>query len=345
MKKDTTISNRKNEHIHINLLEDVNSGRQTGLEQYHFIHQALPEISLSDVDLSQTLFGKRQAVPVLVSSMTGGSEEGERINRNLAVAAQEVGMAMGVGSQRAAISDPSLESTFKIRHLAPSILLFANLGAVQLNYGFTIQECQRAIDMIEADGLILHLNPLQEALQPKGNTDFGGLAKKIAEVRKAIPIPLIVKEVGWGISIQTAQLLYDAGVDAVDVAGAGGTSWSQVEKNRIDDEFGQQTAGSFIDWGIPTADSLANVLSVHPEWIVFASGGLVNGIDIAKCIALGAKMGGMAGRFLQAASISEENAVNVMRMITDQIRIAMFASGSRALADLTPDKLTRSAKG
>ena len=345
MKKDTTISNRKNEHIHINLLEDVNSGRQTGLEQYHFIHQALPEISLSDVDLSQTLFGKRQAVPVLVSSMTGGSEEGERINRNLAVAAQEVGMAMGVGSQRAAISDPSLENTFKIRHLAPSILLFANLGAVQLNYGFTIQECQRAVDMIEADGLILHLNPLQEALQPKGNTDFGGLAKKIAEVRKAIPIPLIVKEVGWGISIQTAQLLYDAGVDAVDVAGAGGTSWSQVEKNRIDDEFGQQTAGAFIDWGIPTADSLANVLSVHPEWIVFASGGLVNGIDIAKCIALGAKMGGMAGRFLQAASISEENAVNVMRMITDQIRIAMFASGSRALADLTPDKLTRSAKG
>lgn len=345
MKKDTTISNRKNEHIHINLLEDVNSGRQTGLEQYHFIHQALPEISLSDVDLSQTLFGKRQAVPVLVSSMTGGSEEGERINRNLAVAAQEVGMAMGVGSQRAAISDLSLESTFKIRHLAPSILLFANLGAVQLNYGFTIQECQRAVDMIEADGLILHLNPLQEALQPKGNTDFGGLAKKIAEVRKAIPIPLIVKEVGWGISIQTAQLLYDAGVDAVDVAGAGGTSWSQVEKNRIDDEFGQLTAGSFIDWGIPTADSLANVLSVHPEWIVFASGGLVNGIDIAKCIALGAKMGGMAGRFLQAASISEENAVNVMRMITDQIRIAMFASGSRALADLTPDKLTRSAKG
>lgn len=345
MKKDTTISNRKNEHIHINLLEDVNSGRQTGLEQYHFIHQALPEISLSDVDLSQTLFGKRQAVPVLVSSMTGGSEEGERINRNLAVAAQEVGMAMGVGSQRAAISDPSLENTFKIRHLAPSILLFANLGAVQLNYGFTIQECQRAINMIEADGLILHLNPLQEALQPKGNTDFGGLAKKIAEVRKAIPIPLIVKEVGWGISIQTAQLLYDAGVDAVDVAGAGGTSWSQVEKNRIDDEFGQQTAGAFIDWGIPTADSLANVLSVHPEWNVFASGGLVNGIDIAKCIALGAKMGGMAGRFLQAASISEENAVNVMRMITDQIRIAMFASGSRALADLTPDKLTRSAKG
>lgn len=345
MKKDTTISNRKNEHIHINLTQNVASGIKTGLDQYHFIHQALPEISLSDVDLSQILFGKRQAVPVLVSSMTGGSEEGERINRNLAVAAQEVGLALGVGSQRAAISDPSLERTFNIRHLAPDILLFANLGAVQLNYGFTTKQCQSAVDMIEADGLILHLNPLQEALQPNGNPDFSGLAKKIAEVRKAISVPLIVKEVGWGISIQTAQLLYDAGVDAVDVAGAGGTSWSQVEKHRIEDEFGQQTAGAFIDWGIPTADSLTNALSVHSQWIVFASGGLVNGIDIAKCLALGARMGGMAGKFLKAASISEENAVNVMRMITDQIRIAMFASGARTLADLTSEKLTHSVKG
>jgi isopentenyl-diphosphate delta-isomerase len=158
-------------------------------------------------------------------------------------------------------------------------------------------------------------------------------------------VPLIVKEVGWGISIQTAQLLYDAGVDAVDVAGAGGTSWSQVEKHRIEDEFGQQTAGTFIDWGIPTADSLTNALSVHSQWIVFASGGLVNGIDIAKCLALGARMGGIAGKFLKAASISEENAVNVMRMITDQIRIAMFASGARTLADLTSEKLTHSVKG
>lgn len=337
--KDTPTAKRKQDHIRINLDKKVNSGLTTGLENYRFIHQALPEISLADIELGQTLFGKHQPVPVLVSSMTGGTQSAARLNRILATGAQEVGMAMGVGSQRAAIENLNLADTFQVRQYAPDILLFANLGAVQLNMGYGADQCQRAVDMIEADALILHLNPLQEALQPEGDIDFRGLVKKIADVRKSINIPLIVKEVGWGISPQAAKMLHAAGVDAIDVAGAGGTSWSQVEMHRIQDPYRAQTAAAFVDWGIPTAESVLNVRSVFKDRWVFASGGLKNGIDIAKCLALGADMGGMAGTFLKAADDSLETAVNVMRMIVDQIRIAMFACGARNLDELNPDKL------
>lgn len=339
MKKDTLTADRKQDHIRINLEKEVHSGLTTGLENYRFIHQALPEMSLADVELGQTLFGKHQPVPVLVSSMTGGTQAAACLNRILATAAQEVGLAMGVGSQRAAIEDPSLAETFQVRQYAPDILLFANLGAVQLNTGYGIDECQRAVDMIEADALILHLNPLQEALQPEGDVDFSGLVKKITGVRKSLKVPLIVKEVGWGISPQAAKMLHAAGVDAIDVAGGGGTSWSQVEMHRIQDPYRAQTAAAFVDWGIPTAESILNVHSVFKDRPMFASGGLKNGIDIAKCLALGANLGGMAGTFLKAADDSLETAVSVMRMIVDQIRIAMFACGARRLDELTPDKL------
>lgn len=339
MKKDTKIPERKDDHIRINLEKDVSSALTTGLECYRFIHQALPEMALEDVDLSQTLFGKHQPVPVLVSSMTGGTAEAARVNRTLAEAAQEVGLAMGLGSQRAAIQDPSLAETFQVRRFAPDILLFANLGAVQFNTGFGPLECLRAVEMIEADALILHLNPLQEALQPEGNHDFRVLIDKIARIKRTLPVPLIVKEVGWGISVKVAQMLYDAGVDAVDVAGAGGTSWSQVEMHRINDPYRAQTAGVFVDWGIPTAESVCNAYSVFNGKSVFASGGLKNGIDITKCLALGASMGGMASTFLKAANDSLATAISVMQMIVDQVRIAMFASGSRTLDDLTNDKL------
>ncbi len=340
MKKDTQISDRKYEHIRINLEEDVTSALTTGLERYRLIHQALPELALSDVDLSQTLFGKIQRVPVLVSSMTGGTEEAARLNRILAIAAQEVGLAMGLGSQRAAINDPGLAPTFQVRDLAPDILLFANLGAVQFNYGYGVDECRRAVEMIEADGLILHLNPLQEALQPEGDSDFSNLAAKIGEVVRRLDVPVIVKEVGWGISKQAAQRLIELGVSAIDVAGAGGTSWSQVEMHRISDPYRSQTAGAFIDWGIPTAESILNVREAGKDIPLFASGGLRNGIDVAKCLALGANLGGMAGVFLKAANQSEETAVNTMRMIVDQVRIALFASGARDLAGLTPQSLS-----
>jgi len=339
MKKDTQIKSRKGEHIQINLEKDVASALTTGLENYRFIHQALPEMSLADVAMEQALFGKWQRVPVLVSSMTGGTERAARINRHLAEGAEEVGLVMGVGSQRAAIADPSLAESFQVRRFAPNILLFANLGAVQLNYGYGIDECRQAVEMIEADALILHLNPLQEALQPEGDVDFRGLADKIADVRAKLGMPVIVKEVGWGLSVEAAQLLYDAGVDALDVAGAGGTSWSQVEMYRNPDPYRAQTAGAFIGWGIPTVESLLAVRQVYKDRPVFASGGLRTGIDVAKCLALGANLGGMAGQFLRAADESLEATVSTMQMISDQVRVAMFACGARNLDQLNQDKL------
>lgn len=340
MKKDTRINNRKSEHIRINLEEDVQSGLTTGLEHYSLIHQALPELNLAEVDLSQILFGKLQKVPVLISSMTGGTESAARINQNLARAAQEVGLAMGVGSQRAAIQDPELVPTFQIRKFAPDILLFANLGAVQFNYGYGLEECRRAVDMIEADALILHLNPLQEALQPEGDHEFSNLTKKIGTITRKLTLPVIVKEVGWGISKEAARRLIEAGVAAIDVAGAGGTSWSQVEMHRIKDPYRAQTAAAFMDWGIPTAQSILNVREESQTLPLFASGGLKNGIEIVKCLALGANLGGMAGLFLKAANNSEEAAIQTMRMIVDQVRIAMFAAGAKSLPDLNSSKLS-----
>jgi len=341
MEKDTPMFNRKSEHIQINLEENVQSRLTTGLEHYRLVHQALPEMSLEDVDTSQTLFGKAQPVPLIVSSMTGGTETAARINRNLAVAAQQVGLAMGVGSQRAAIEDPALAPTFQVRDFAPDILLFANLGAVQFNYGYGIDKCRRAVEMIEADGLILHLNPLQEALQPEGDHNFSSLTEKISAVVDKLEVPVIVKEVGWGMSKETVRRLLEVGVSAIDVAGAGGTSWSQVEMHRIEDPYRAQTAAAFIEWGIPTADSILNVRAESKTIPVIASGGLKNGIDVVKCLALGATMGGMAGLFLKAAYDTEQAAIQTMRMIVDQIRIAMFASGAKYLPELNPSKLSK----
>ncbi len=345
MKKDTQITHRKSEHIQINLEKDVQSGLTNGLEKYQFIHQALPELALDEINLEQTLFGKTQPVPVLVSSMTGGTKDAARLNRNLAEAAQETGLAMGVGSQRAGIYNPAVADTFAVRQYAPDILLFANLGAVQLNYQYGIKECQQAVDMIQADALILHLNPLQEALQPEGDTNFTHLARKISQIQKRLSVPLIIKEVGWGISEKTAKMLLEAGADAIDVAGAGGTSWSQVEMHRMNDPYQAQTAGAFIDWGIPTAESLQNVRRAADDLPVFASGGLRNGIDIAKCLALGANLGGMAGVFLKAANHSLETAVATMQMIIHQIRIVMFAVGAAALADLNRSTIKKIHQG
>ena len=328
MTKVAPIDQRKSDHIRINLEENVHSGMRTGLEQYRFAHEALPQISLADVDLSLSLFGKPLSAPILIASMTGGTEESTTINRRLAEAAHETGIAMGVGSQRAAIEDLAKIPSFKIcRDVAPDSLLFANLGAVQLNYGYGIDECRRAVDMISADALILHLNPLQEALQIGGDTNFAGLAKKIARVKRRLGVPLIIKEVGWGISERTARILADCGVDAVDVAGAGGTSWSQVEMHRAPDEFSRQLAKPFVDWGISTADSILNVRRVAPQTTIFASGGLKNGLDIAKSIALGATLGGMTMPFLRAAMESTESVVERIELIKKQMEIVFFSAG------------------
>lgn len=339
MTKVAPIDQRKADHIKINLEQDVRSALTTGLENVHFIHEALPEVDLNRVDPGLVLFGRRLSAPILVSSMTGGTSDAGTINLRLAEAAQEVRVAMGVGSQRAALEHPEQAATFQVRRVAPDILLFANLGAVQLNYGYGVDECRRAVDMIQADALYLHLNPLQEAVQDAGDVNWAGLAKKIEEVCAKLPVPVIAKEVGWGISERTARLLSDCGVSAIDVAGAGGTSWSQVEMYRAPDEFTRQLAATFVGWGIPTADSILNVRRATPDMPIFASGGLKDGLDIAKCIALGATLGGMAGQFLKAAAISTENVADTMKLTKRQIEVTMFACGAGRLDELKVGRL------
>lgn len=334
MTKVTPISSRKSDHIRINLDEDVQSGLTNGLEHYRFEHQALPELDLDQVNLSQELFGRQVKAPILISSMTGGTEEAAGINRTLAAAAQASGIAMGVGSQRAAIEHPELAGTFKVRELAPDILLFANLGAIQLNYSYGLEHCQRAVDMIEADALILHLNALQEAVQPEGDIRWSGLLAKIEKVCRSLPVPVIAKEVGWGFSKETATRLQEAGVAAVDVAGAGGTSWSQVEMHRAATPAQARLAAAFLDWGIPTSQAILNVRRGAPDTLIIASGGLRNGVDIAKCIALGASLGGMAGPFLKAAVRSLDETIQTIAELRREIQVCMFASGAVNLESL-----------
>lgn len=322
------LEKRKSDHIRINLEEDVGfKGLTTGLENYRFLHQALPEIDLHQVDTSVTVFGKKLKAPILISSMTGGTEQAQAINRTLAQAAEARGIAMGLGSQRAAIEDPSLAPTFQVRELAPTTVLLANLGAVQLNYGYTIEHCRRAVDMLGADALILHFNTLQEAVQPEGDTRFSGLLNKIEPVCRALPVPVIAKEVGWGFSDDTVRRLVEAGVSAIDVAGAGGTSWSQVEMYRAATEAQRRVAGTFVSWGIPTSEAVLAAKRAAPNIPIFASGGLRNGLDIAKCIALGATLGGMAGPFLKAAVESLEAVLDEIKIAQTELQIAMFGIG------------------
>jgi isopentenyl-diphosphate delta-isomerase len=334
MKKVTPIGSRKFDHIRINLEENVQSKLTTGLECYRFSHRALPEINLEDVDLRLTLFGKPLNVPLLISSMTGGTVEAEAINRNLAQAAQETRIAIGVGSMRAAIEHPEYAPSFQVRRYAPDVLLFANLGAIQLNYGYGIDECRRAVEMIEADALILHFNALQEAVQREGETRFAGLLSKVESVCHGLSVPVIAKEVGWGFSEQDVIDLANAGVKAIDVAGAGGTSWSQVEAHRAKDKKQQKLAAAFIDWGIPTAEAIQIAHKAAPQLLIFASGGLRSGIDIAKCIALGATLGGMASPFLKTAAQSLEETIEMIEVIQREIQICMFAAGIGNLQQL-----------
>lgn len=321
------IHKRKEDHIQINLKKEVNSGITTGFERYSFIHAALPEINLEKIKTHTSFLGFDLQAPILISSMTGGTSNGDRINLNLAEAAQKMGIAMGIGSQRAAIEKGDGKNTAKIRKIAPTIPLFANLGAVQLNYGFSLDECKRAVELVEADGLILHLNPLQEALQEEGETDFSGLARKIEMVCTKIDVPVIVKEVGWGISEKIAINLMNLGVAAIDVAGAGGTSWSEVEKYRTKNEALFRIATQFRNWGIPTAEAVRQVHGALPTTPIVASGGLRRGMELAKAIALGASIGGFAGALIKAADESAKCVTSIIEEIELELRITMFAAG------------------
>jgi isopentenyl-diphosphate delta-isomerase len=320
---------RKADHIRINLEEDVSfKDVSTGFERYRFTHCALPELDLTDVDPHIPLLHKRLALPLLISSMTGGTEGARTINRRLAQAAQEAGIGLGVGSQRAAIADPCLARTYQVRDVAPDVLLLANLGAVQLNYGYGVDECRRAVEMIGADGLILHLNPLQEALQPEGTTRFAGLLARIEAVCRQLEVPVIVKEVGWGISEAVARRLRDAGVAAIDVAGAGGVSWSQVEMHRATTAHQRRVAASFARWGIPTAESVRMARRGAPDLPLIASGGIRDGITMAKALALGATACAVAGPFLHAADRSLAAVRELIALLRAQLRVAMFCVGA-----------------
>lgn len=334
---------RKADHIRINLEEDVQFQQlTTGLERYAFTHQALPDLDLQDVDTGLSLFGRQLAYPLLISSMTGGTERAKELNLTLAAAAQEHKIAMGLGSQRVAIERQELAHTFQVRQVAPDILLFANLGAIQLLNGYSAEECLMAVEMVQADALMLHLNVLQEAVQPEGDTRWKGLLGKIETVCRQLPIPVIVKEVGCGLSEQAAMQLAYAGVAALDTAGAGGTSWAAVEYHRAPTAFHARVAQAFADWGIPTAESLQQVRGVAPDLPIFASGGLRDGIDVAKCIALGATLCGLAGPLLRAAAESAEALDETLRVIETQLRIAMMCAGAGTLEALRQTPLDTS---
>ncbi len=325
----STHSERKLEHLRINLEEDVQFREvRNGFERYRFIHQALPDLDLAAIDLSQEFLGKVLRAPLLISSMTGGAAEAARINRHLAFGAQAAGIAMGLGSQRAAIEDESFAPTYQVRAVAPDILLFANLGAIQLNYRYGIEQCRRAVEMIQADALILHLNPIQEAVQANGNTHWAGLLNKIELIVKQLGVPVIVKEVGFGISAEVARQLASVGVAAIDVAGAGGTSWAAVESRRAPDERLRALAEAFWDWGIPTAESLVQARQGAPNTPLMASGGIRDGIEAAKAIGLGASLVGFASPMLKLANISGEAVADGIAALCDQLRVTLFGVGA-----------------
>lgn len=334
-KQVTNISDRKDEHLRICLEEDVNSGVHTGFDQVNLNLKTLPEIDFDSIVLSTKIFGKTLDAPILISSMTGGSGKTKHFNQLLAKAANEFNIAMGVGSQRAAILHEGLEETYSIvRKEAPNALLFANIGVAQLNEGFGVDECQRAVNMLEADALIIHLNALQEALQPEGNRDFSQLLKKIETIIASVQVPVIAKEVGCGIDPQTARLLVEAGVRGIDVAGVGGTSWAAVEMYRQTDPIRKALCQTYRGWGIPTVQALQGLEGIPKEILRISSGGLRNGLDVAKSIALGADLAGFAQKFILAADKGYEELQNSIQLIILELKTAMFLCSATDLNSL-----------
>jgi isopentenyl-diphosphate delta-isomerase len=342
----TATTSRKESHVGLVVSEQVSfKSVLSGFERLRFIHNAVPEIALSDVDISTNFLGKHLGAPILISSMTGGYEDAERINGALARLAATYSVAMAVGSQRQAIENKKYHSSFRIaRKENPAGLLFSNIGAVEFTKLFRekkIGKIEMLIDLIEADGLIVHLNPLQELLQPEGEPDFRGVLAAIEECSKKIRIPIIAKEVGAGISKETARRLIEAGVRVIDVAGAGGTSWAGVEILRHKKKA-RERLQPFWDWGIPTVDALLHVKELRPEMTfgIIASGGIQTGIDIAKSVALGADLSGIAKPLITAFMTNGEKALH--KKIDDiivQLKYAMFLTGSQNLTALAAQPL------
>jgi isopentenyl-diphosphate delta-isomerase len=330
---------RKADHIRICLEEDVQFHQTTnGLERYRFTHCCLPELNLDEIDISTKFLGKHLGAPLLISSMTGGTEQAGIINHRLAEVAQHYKIAMGVGSQRVAVEKPQVADTFAVRKYAPDILLFANLGAVQLNYNYGLDECLKIIDILEADALILHLNPLQECIQPRGDKNFKGLLDKITILCSKLTVPVIAKEVGNGICAAMAEKLIAAGVKAIDVAGAGGTSWAKVESERAENALQRRLGRTFADWGLPTAECITSIRAVAPDVPLIASGGLRHGLEVAKALSLGADIAGLAMPFLQAAALCEAAVYDLAEMLIAEITTVLFCTGNATLEQLKCSK-------
>lgn len=329
---------RKAEHIKIALNENVQAKRATtGFEDVFFIHRALPEIDKQKINLSTTVFGHKFAAPIIVGAITGGTPEATKINANLAQAVEELGLGMGVGSQRAAIEDKKLEQTFKItRKKAPTAFLIANIGGVQLAHGYSLKEAKKAIEMIDADALAIHLNPLQEAVQPEGQTNFKGVIEKIGEITKELDKPVVVKETGAGIAAEEAKRLEALGVKGIDVSGAGGTSFAAVEYYRAKgrkNSFQRRLGDVFWDWGIPTAISIVEVSqSVHIP--VIASGGIREGLDVAKALALGASLASLSQPILETAVKGLKETKDALSLLMEELRNCMFLVGADSIHSL-----------
>ena len=330
------IRERKDEHLDIVLKRDVGSGTTTtGFEHVRFAHVALPEMALADVDLSTSFLGRRVNAPILISSMTGGPARAAAINESIARAAQTLGIGFGVGSQRIALeTEHSGGIDHRLRRLAPDVPIMANFGAAQLQLWDGPEMARRAVDMIEADALIIHLNPLQEAVQERGDRNWRGLLAAIEGVCRQVDFPVIVKEVGSGISGPLARQLIEAGVSVIDIAGAGGTSWAAVEAERAKTGRGQAIANAFRSWGLPTAQALREVRAMCPDAVVIASGGLQDGVDCAKAIRLGADMTALAAAVLPFAIAGAGALTAHLEIIIEQLRIACFCTGSQNLAAL-----------
>ena len=329
-------SQRKAEHLAV-LARDPGADRKMGyFDDIRLTHRALPEIARDEVDAAVTLLGRRLSFPLIISSMTGGEGRLMRqINRNLALAAEAEAVGLGVGSQRVMFSHPAARASFELRPLAPHALLLANLGAVQLNYGFGLAECRAAVAAVGADALCLHLNPLQEAVQHEGNTDFRGLAAKIGRIARELDVPVIVKEVGAGLSPADARLLLKNGLRFLDVAGAGGTSWSRIEQHRQPrTESGDRLGLLFQDWGVPTPQALLALRPLRRKVTLLASGGIRTGLDMAKAVVLGAAACGLAAPLLAPARQSPAAVAAVIRRLRREFETAMFLLGCRRVADL-----------
>ncbi len=316
---------KKRKSRHLEFASDPRSqGGGNGLEKVSLPYNAMPDMSLDEINLSTEFLGRKINFPFFISCMTGGPEKAGLINMRLAKAAQKFRIPMGLGSFRIALRYPELVSSFQVREFAPDIPVMANLGASTLNEGLTWQDCLKAVDLTQADALVLHLNPLQEALQKGGSTDFRNLIPKIAEVVDKLSVPVIVKEVGHGIDFDTAKKLQEAGVRIVDSAGSGGTSWAWIEAQVSGDEY---RAELFKNFGISTYDSINSCLRVE-GLTVLGSGGIRTGVDIAKVLSMGCRLAGIAQPFLTAALESEEAVENYIKNLADELKIAKFCSRS-----------------